>query len=153
MGVIVIVLLIVHGLCAVLLIGALTHQTIGTLWKSSKARPGFIAAVRSVRTNAYPNAVIAIYVATFLLGTLIYPHFRTHVRTIWDISMPPATGVFEIKEHFAAIGLAILPAYRYTWTESTQAPALLRRVLTLMLTVIVWYNFLTGHILNNVRGL
>jgi len=45
------------------------------------------------------------YLLTFLFGWWIYPVFKVDVRTaILDPSLPHVTGIFEIKEHMAAIG-------------------------------------------------
>jgi hypothetical protein len=148
------VLLLVHGLAAVALLGALTHQIVGHLWGIRGERRTFVKSLRGVRTSAYPSAVVVLYVTTFVLGALIYPDFRVDVRTIWDVERPQATGSFEIKEHFAAIGLAILPAYWYVWCRHTDgSAALARTMLTLILSVIVWSDFLLGHVLNNLEGL
>ena len=51
------------------------------------------------------------------------------------------------------IGLAMLPAYWYYW-RTRLAPAKTRSctVITTLLAFIVWWNFLVGHILNNIRG-
>ncbi len=146
-------LLIVHGLCAVGLLGALTHQIIALFWKIPKTRPGFVSAVRSVRAGVYPTAIAVLYFLTFLIGTVLYPWFRVHVRTVWDVDLPPATGGFEIKEHIAAIGLGMLPAYLYAWSEGAVAVRSLRAGVTILITLIVWCDFLLGHILNNIRGL
>lgn len=49
------------------------------------------------------------YAASFFLGAIIYPAFRVDVRAaLFDAEMPWLTGIFEIKEHLAAIG--IVPA-------------------------------------------
>jgi hypothetical protein len=149
----VIPLLILHGLLAMLLLGALTHQAIGMFWKARGNRSGFIDSVRGVRTTAYPNAVVVIYVTTFLLGATVYPHFRVDVRTIWDSEWPAGTGSFEIKEHWAATGLAMLSAYWSVWRNRVEETRVARNMLTLLLTLIVWSDFLLGHILNNVKGL
>jgi hypothetical protein len=61
-------------------------------------------------------------------------------------------GSFELKEHFAAVGLAILPAYWYYWRQPATGGARTRDLLTALLAFIVWWNFLVGHILNNIRG-
>ena len=54
---------------------------------------------------------------------------------------------------FVAIGLALLPAYWMCWRrprarESTRP----RAALTSILAFIVWWSFLIGHVLNNMRG-
>ena len=49
------------------------------------------------------------YLLTMLMGTIIYPAFRVEVRAeLFDTTMPWLTGLFEIKEHLAALG--IVPA-------------------------------------------
>jgi hypothetical protein len=64
------------------------------------------------------------YVLTFILGLLIYPVFRIRVRAeYFDLKLPWLTGLFEIKEYMAAIGLFIalvLLGYHYFFrlTES-----------------------------------
>lgn len=153
------VLLLLHGLAAVLLLGALTHQAVGMFWRATGPRTTFITAVRGVRTNAYPNAVVLLFVLTFLLGAIIYPDFRVDVRAIWDVERPSATGSFEIKEHYGAIALGLLPGYWASWRLQSSSmqdePRLLlaRKLLTLWLTLLVWSDFLLGHILNNIQGL
>ena len=148
------VLLLAHGLAAVALLGALTHQIVGQFWGIRGERRTFVKAFRGVRAGAYPNAVVALYVTTFVLGAFIYPDFRVDVRKIWDVENPKATGSFEIKEHFGAIGMAILPAYWYVWCrDAGGSAALARSMLTLVLSLIVWCSFLLGHVLNNLEGL
>ena len=67
--------------------------------------------------------------------------------------MREANGVFEIKEHFAAIGMFMLPLYWFYWRTPLKPDyAAARRWLTTILALIVWWNFLVGHILNNIKG-
>jgi hypothetical protein len=65
------ILLIIHGILAVLLLGAITHQAIGAAWPAAKRAPGFFNSLRSVNGMSYTNAVIILFVVTFLLGTII----------------------------------------------------------------------------------
>ena len=62
-----------------------------------------------------------------------------------------AIGLFEIKENFAAIGLALLPAYWYFWNKAPEFTTT-RKALTAIYFFTIWYNFIAGHLLNNVRG-
>jgi hypothetical protein len=63
-------------------------------------------------------------------------------------------GVFELKEHVATIGLILLPAYWAYWRPPlSQEYANARKQVTLLLAILVWSNFLTGHIVNNARGM
>ena len=57
------VLLIVHGLVAVALLGAITHQTLSA-WAPANARPGsFFGRFRTVPPAAFANAVVLLYSA------------------------------------------------------------------------------------------
>ena len=167
-------LLIVHGLLAILLLGAVTHQAASVLWPLRNAGPdrSFIARFRAVSGGHYTTAVIVLFLVTFAIGSVIYPAYRLNVRTyLQDYRMFPAEGAFEIKEHFAAIALMLLPLYWYLWTrtpgraagaavtearggvDSERAFAVSRAAVTAMICLAAWTSFFVGHILNNIRGL
>ena len=146
-----ITLLILHGLAAVVLIGGLTHQVAASV---SAGRPasGFLRHYSAVDGSVMANAIVLAYLVTFILGMLIYPTYRLDVRiALVEMRLPWAIGLFEVKEHWAAIGLASLPLYRHLW-RSGEAPAG-RSMLTALLALVVWFNFVVGHLLNNLRGL
>ena len=93
-----------------------------------------------------------LFVITAIGGALLYPQYRLDVRTtLEDLQLRAANGVFEIKEHLVAIGLGLLPTYWLLWKAPEQAAA--RRYLTWLLAFIVWWSFLVGHVLNNIKGL
>ena len=147
-------LLIVHGLLAVALLGAITHQT-ASVWLPARRPAGsFVGRFRSVPAPSYANAVVVLYVITFLFGGIIYAEYRIGVRLVLEqLGLWWQNGAFELKEHFAAVGLAILPAYWHCWREPAEGEHVrTRAMLTVLLAFIVWWNFLVGHILNNVRG-
>jgi len=149
-----IALLIIHGLFAVALLGALTHQSASTWLPARKQAGSFSGRFRAVSAAGYTNAIVWLYVGTFVLGAVIYPEFRISIRGVLEeLDTPAAMGSFELKEHFAVIGLAALPAYWYFWRlpladEHSRA----RKALTAMLASITWWNFLVGHVVNNFRG-
>jgi hypothetical protein len=161
-------LLILHGLLAVALLGALTHQALAVCWPARNP-VGFVGRFRAVSGLSYTNAVIVLFLVTFILGGVIYPAYRLNVRTyLSDYRLLSAEGAFEIKEHLAAIALGLLPFYWYLWRAPAAVPAgagmagasdlgkaqsFARAAVTVMLALIVWFNFLVGHILNNIRGL
>lgn len=147
-------LLIVHGLLAVVLLGGLTHQAMSAAWPS-RSKTGIISAFRAVSGSVYTNANIALYLATAILGGAIYPVYRVSVRTyLENARLYPAVGSFEIKEQFIAVGLGMLPLYWLLWRRPLEADAKSARIaVTLILCFIVWYAFLVGHVLNNIRGL
>jgi hypothetical protein len=91
---------------------------------------------------------------TSIGGALLYPRYRLDIRTtLEDLNLRSANGIFEIKEHLAAIGLGILPIYWFLWKKAlTPEYAASRKYLTWILAFLVWWNFLVGHILNNIKG-
>ncbi|MEO8078156.1 MAG: hypothetical protein ABI818_17640 [Acidobacteriota bacterium] len=148
------ILLIVHGLTAIGLLGAITHQAF-----SVARRPGpthsFVNRFRGVNPSTFTNAVVVMFVATFILGGLLYPRYRIDVRPLLeDMQLRAANGVFETKEHFAAVGLGLLPAYWLYWRlPLARDSARTRKYLTWTLAAVVWWNFLVGQVLNNIKGL
>jgi hypothetical protein len=137
-------LLILHGLLALALLGAITHQTLA-LWWRFRAVPGV----------SYVGAIIVLYVLTFILGAWIYTQYRFTARlALEQLRFFKTVGVFELKEHLATIGLILLPAYWAYWRQPlSQEYASARRSVTLLLALLVWSNFLIGHIVNNARGM
>jgi hypothetical protein len=147
-------LLIVHGLLAVLLIGAITHQAISVSWPNRLRATSFVASVRSVNGLTYTNAIIVLFLVTAILGCFIYPEYRLRVRTVLQrLQMFGPEGSFELKEHVVSIGAALLPAYWYFWRQPlSDAHRTTRMALTVLLAAVVWWAFLVGHVLNNIRG-
>jgi hypothetical protein len=146
-------LLIVHALCAVFMLGALTHQTLSVWWPPGPGERSFFASFRAVRSASYSNAIVVMFLATASLGAILYPSYRLAVRVVLeDLRLNWANGVFELKEHFVALGLGLLPAYWYYWREPAGANAIPIRIITSMLAFIVWWGFIVGHVLNNIRG-
>jgi hypothetical protein len=146
-------LLILHGIFAFLLLGALTHQAVSSVWPRKPGDQGFIAVYRGVHGHSYTGAVIALYLITFVLGGYIYIFYRIEVRPPLEalLDLVPI-GVFEIKEHFLAIALGMLPSYWYYWKRKPENK--MGRVgTTMVLAFAVWVGFVGGHFVNNVRGL
>ena len=110
---------------------------------------------RGVNTTAFSNAVLLLFCATALMGGLLYPDYRIEVRTtLEDMQLRAANGAFETKEHLVAVGLGLLPAYALFWRAPLNAAyAGVRRYVTVTLAVVVWFSFLVGHVLNNIKGL
>ena len=146
--------LILHGLIAVALLGGITHQAMAACWPA-KTKTSLLASFRAVSGQRYTTATIVLYIVTGVLGAVIYPAYRLAVRPylesarLWQIN-----GTFELKEQFVAIGLGVLPLYWLVWRTPLDAKlAGARAAITALLCFIVWYSFLVGHVLNNVRGL
>jgi hypothetical protein len=152
----IVVLLILHGLLAVGLLGAITHQALSVLpLAAAKGPRTFMGRFRGVNAPAYATPIVVLFVVTAIGGALLYPQYRIDVRpALEDMQNAAANGVFEIKEHLIAIGLGLLPAYWQLWQQPLENGATsARRAVTLLLAFFVWWGFIVGHVLNNIRGL
>jgi hypothetical protein len=148
-------LLIVHGLLAFLLLGAITHQVVSA-WAPAHARRGNILARFSAVPGAgYVTTVIVLYVVNASFGGLIYTLYRISARlTLEQGRFWWTFGAFELKEHLVAVGLGLLPAYWYFWrSPAAEDYPRTRLMLTTLLAFIVWWGFIVGHLANNIRGL
>lgn len=147
-------LLIVHGLLAVALLGALTHQAAAVLTRHTRSvQSGFAQRFSTVPAQRYANAVCVLWVVCFIVGGWIYSEYRISVRIPMEQQEFYKTlGSFELKEHLAVIGLGMLPAYRWFWQHDLADTHSARRWITVLLAVLAWYTFLAGHVVNNARG-
>ena len=76
----------------------------------------FFGRFRAVPSAAFINAIIILYLVAALLGAVVYLYFRVHIQPELERDRHwSALGLFELKEHFVSIGLALLPAYWVCW--------------------------------------
>lgn len=145
-------LLILHSLVGVALLGAITHQAVALLRRHCSRGDSFVARYSGVKHHVFTRAVAGLYLAQVALGAVIYPRYRLDVRIPFEeMSLGWAIGLFELKEHFAGIGLGMLPFYLASSQREDAAKD--RTAITLLLAFIVWWDLLVGHVLNNIRGL
>ncbi len=147
-------LFILHGLFAVALLGAVTHQALSVWWPVRAGNANFMARFRAVKAANYVNAIIVLFLITFLLGSIVYPAYRIGARVFMEnLRMSATVGAFEMKEHLITFSLGLLPAYWYFWREPLRPEhAMTRKMMTLLLAIFIWSAFLVGHVLNNIRG-
>lgn len=154
-------LLIFHGLVSVALLGALTHQVVSLLRVSAYAgadQPArgtsFAARYSRVSPVGFSTTVVVLYVIAVALGAIIYPKYRLDVRVPFEeMGLFWAVGLFEIKEHWGGVGLGVLPLYAYCFRpENTTTHGMDRLGVATLLALIVWSDFIVGHVLNNIRG-
>jgi hypothetical protein len=148
-------LLIVHGLLAFALLGAVTHQAISVSIPTRAGEDTFTRSLRAVRPAGYTKAIVILFVLTFVLGSVIYPSYRLQAHPqLQATGHNLVVAIFDLKEHFVALGVGMLPAYWYYWRSVPIDVATgTRRALTVILAAIVWWSFLVGHIVNNMKGL
>jgi hypothetical protein len=150
------ILMIIHGLLAVALLGALTHQAMSVLAPVRQAAvgAGIVTRFRAVQGAGYATAVCVLWIITYLFGAWIYTKYRMYVRMpIEAQGFWKTQGAFDLKEHLASMGLGLLPVYWLFWKDAKNPEYdSARKWLTVTLAAFVWYMFLIGHIVNNVRG-
>jgi hypothetical protein len=147
-------LVILHGLVAVGLLGAITHQTLAA-WAPAGARPGsFFGRFRTVPSASFANAIVVLYAVCALLGAIVYLYFKVDIQPDLERDRHwQALGLLDLKEDFVAIGLGLLPAYWLCWRRPLAGDSgRTRAALTAVLAFVVWWGFLVGHVVNNIMG-
>ena len=149
--------LLLHGLSAIFLLGAVSHQAAACWRKPVRGRGhagSVMAGFMEVRAPLYSKAVLVSYAITMVLGDVVYGPYRVDVKTmLFDLELWSWNGVFEIKEHLVAIGFFLLLPYWQIWRlPLTPGLERARRNLTTLLAAIVWYALIAGHLLNNLKG-
>lgn len=146
--------MILHGLVAIALLGAVTHQGL-SVWRKPAPAQHFVDRFRSVSPVRFATAITVLYALTFALGAYIYPTFVLDVKgSIADYGMRKTIGFFQLKEHIAVIGLGLLPVYWHFWRNvPLNENVATRRFLTTLMLFAVWWSLLVGHVLNNIKGL
>ena len=147
-------LLILHGLVAVVLLGAITHQTLAA-WTPSSTRPrSFFGRFRAVQPAGYANAIVGLYVGAALLGSVVYLYFKVDIQPALERDRHwQALGLLDLKEDFVAIGFGLLPAYWISWRRPfADVRGRTEVALTTILGFIVWWSFLVGHVVNDIMG-
>ena len=76
------ILLIIHGMLAVTLLGALTHQAMSVLIpvRQAAGAAGFVTRFRAVQGAGYAAAVCVLWIVTFIFGAWIYTKYRIYIR-------------------------------------------------------------------------
>ena len=150
-------LLLLHGLLAVALLGALTHQAVALLaaGRAMQRGGGFVLRYTQAGRVGFAGAIAILYLLCFALGAVIYPYYRLDVRIPFEeMGLYAHVGQFELKEHWGGIGVGLLPLYLYAWRGEHAVEERANRIgVTWTLMVIVWSDFIIGHFLNNTRGL
>lgn len=144
-------LVVLHTAGAIVLIGASTHHFLIAL--------GYVRGVYKQRLGRiYAATMFAAYLITYLLGAIAYPPFRYHVRAIFlDRYAPWASNLFDIKEHFASIGLPMVLGIfllSRAWEPKRDRVALpMYALFSALICAIVWFNVFSGIIIALEKGM
>ncbi len=149
------ILLFIHFTLAVALLAAVTLQAVAVLIPARQTAGNFGDRLGPLSATSCAPVVVALYVPQVLMGMWIYTKYRIYVRIPMEqLGHWWIVGAFDGKEHVVAIGIALLPAYWYLWRREplNSEYSSLRKWLTVLLALIVWYAFINGHIANDFRG-
>jgi hypothetical protein len=140
-----------HLLVTIVLVGAMTHNLFIVL---RYVRGKF---VRKKLEYYYLKVSLWAYVIVYTLGALAYPAFKINTRErLFDEHIPWATGLFEVKEHWGALGLAFFVVYyllRRSFEPDEEKEKLWFYVpLCLLLNVILWYKVVIGCYVALLKG-
>lgn len=146
-----VVLLLAHLFATFILLGSMTHNLL-IVFKYARGEFG-----REKREQYFGKIAFWTYTFIYTTGALIYPAFRVYMRhDYFDSELPWATGLFEVKEHWGAIGLALFVVYyflRKNFQPAEEREKLFLYVpLCLLLNVIVWYMTVAGCYLSLLKG-
>lgn len=143
-------LVVLHAAGAIVLIGSATHHAIityGYLRGRALTRLGRIYAATSATA----------YVLTFVLGAISYPTYRYYTRALYfDLHARWATILFDVKEHFASLGLPLvlgaLWLSRGLDPKQDRAVLPVYAVLVFTTAAIVWFNVFSGFVVVLEKG-
>jgi hypothetical protein len=145
------VLLLLHAGGAIVLIGAATHHA---LQMRHYLRGRF---VRVAVEKTWARVVAVAYVVTFVLGALLYPTYRVHVRAAYlDQHAPLMAGLFDVKEVFASLALVV--AIALGALASTLRPSEERWLIpvyagmSFIVCAVVWLDVIVGLLVVSMRG-
>jgi hypothetical protein len=147
-------LLFFHFAAAIVMVGAAVHLAV-RLWGHLWGR-----RINFARAKLHTPILAVSYVVCYILGAIVYPTFRIRVRyEYFDRAVRWATGLFEVKEHLATVGLAAVIALALLARSLPKSPVdAQRRVLPLfaglvvILLAIIGYNVWSGWFLSTLKG-
>ncbi|MHC4173951.1 MAG: hypothetical protein ACYS9C_08665 [Planctomycetota bacterium] len=145
------ILLLVHLFATFVLVGSMTHNLLIVI--------GYVRGKfgRQKLEWLYVKVSLWAYAIVYVLGVLIYPAWGTRIRyPYFDQQMPWATGLFEVKEHWGAVGLVMLFTFyflRKSFRPVEEKEKLFLYVpLCLLLNVVLWYKVIIGCYLALLKG-
>ena len=105
------IILLTHLFATFVLVGSMTHNLLCVI---DYVRGRF---ARQKLELLYVKVSFWAYIIVYVLGALIYPAFRVYLRGVYfDPQIPWATGLFEVKVHWGAIGLGLF--FVYLWNKA-----------------------------------
>ncbi|MFQ6036615.1 MAG: hypothetical protein ACE5NM_12325 [Sedimentisphaerales bacterium] len=143
-------LLLVHLFATFVLVGSMTHNLFCVI---DYMRGKFN---RKKLEQLYVTVSVWSYIIVYAVGVLIYPAFRVRIRPDFDGDLPWATGLFEVKEHWSVVGLAMFFVYyflRKSFQPDNEKEKLFLYVpFCFLLNIILWYKVIVSCYLTLLKG-
>jgi hypothetical protein len=144
-------LLVLHALSAFALLGACTHQLIVGIGLLR----GRLHLFRLARV--YATVVGPLFALAFVVGLLMYPHYRYHVRGLYlDRYAVWASNLFDLKENLAALAmplvLGLFVVGRRLNAEAERSLLMLHVSAAFALWAVVTFDVVAGLLVTSVKG-
>jgi hypothetical protein len=145
-------LLVVHAVLGAVTVMVFTHLVV---WSFAAVRG---RAVRRAGIRWFGSVGLVAYVVQFVLGNLIYPAFKLHVRVAVLDRSPDTSWVghlFEKKEHVAALALplvvlAVVLAHR---RQPDRVGTIMLFASSTIIATCAWFAALAGLIVTSFRAI
>ena len=143
-------LLLLHLAGAVVLIGASTHLALRMpAMLRGRGRPAL--------ERTYGRVVTAAYLATYVLGALVYPTYRYHVRALYfDRHHPWLSNLFDVKENLATIALPLALALGALGgrlaDEADRRHRPIYASMAAFVALVVWFDVLSGVLIASYKA-
>jgi hypothetical protein len=145
-------LLFCHLVAAACALAACIHLTLrlARLWRAGTYRG---------QVGLHARILLVSYACVFTLGGMLYPTYRIRVRRDYlEAAFPAVQALFEIKEHFASVGMmAVLGVYILAHGADFRNAAHRRYLplwlgLLLVVLSVLSFNTVTGWYLVSVKS-
>ncbi len=145
-------LMVLHAAGSIVLVGASTHHAL-TMRHYLRGRFARVAIEKT-----WAKVVAVAYVFTFVVGALLYPTYRYHVRGLYlDRYAPLYAGLFDVKEVYASLTLVValgLGALAFTLRPAEERWLVrIYAVMSFLVCGVVWLNVTLGILVASVRGI
>jgi hypothetical protein len=145
-------LLVLHAAGSIVLVGSATHHA---MQMRHYLRGKF---VRVEQEKRWAKVVSVAYVFTFVIGALLYPTYRYHVRGLYlDRFAPTYSGLFDVKEVYASLTLVValgLGALAFALRPAEERWLVrVYAAMSFLVCGVVWLNVVLGILVTSVRGI
>lgn len=144
-------LILVHFLAAAMLVGGLTHGSVFLALAEKRAKAGYLK-----RAGRFWKMILWSLAITMITGLTAYPTYRIRTRAEFlDDHFPYVSGLFDLKENYAAIVVVLVLACALLRREPDESDAhgILHNWFYYLATGLTWIVVLCGIWVTLHRGM